>query len=369
MKQYIAFISIIICVSLQAFHLDNIGSTHHQPSMVAHLPVQNFFQPKPLQLKKYTIITDPLCLQQAAKDTLLYFAHHQTGFDHFINPVGFKDVLPLEKVKETLHFLIDTIEEDKAHGVFRIHDPIFLKHHFGFLTWKADWKQAEKNNVDMPHDGQIRLTSYGILAIKGNTKKTASYPCGLYQLVDRSIQKKYTKQQILAGILEKEESRKKRIPLAWVCRQDLEDALMHGTILVTFGDHTCKVLNVDRSNGIAYNPKQKNILSQKRYWFFREIKKKPGINTIDRFKKRKNVIFAGDLYHLGIGKIIAIMHPSPKTARPELMLGILADTGGAFENNLYQLDLFGGVFENRFALKRYLQTMPCATQACILYKK
>jgi hypothetical protein len=57
------------------------------------------------------------------------------------------------------------------------------------------------------------------------------------------------------------------------------------------------------------------------------------------------------------------------TKKRELNLGVLADTGGAFVNNIYQLDLFLGMFNNKKALKNQQRNFPNTTQALILYKR
>jgi hypothetical protein len=48
---------------------------------------------------------------------------------------------------------------------------------------------------------------------------------------------------------------------------------------------------------------------------------------------------------------------------------VIADTGGAFVNNLYQLDLFAGLFDSRKKFTSYLQTQPSCAQAYILVAK
>ena len=47
---------------------------------------------------------------------------------------------------------------------------------------------------------------------------------------------------------------------------------------------------------------------------------------------------AGDLYNLGVGRLIALRNADG------LRLVVLADTGGAFQPNLHQLDLYTGFF-------------------------
>ena len=55
---------------------------------------------------------------------------------------------------------------------------------------------------------------------------------------------------------------------------------------------------------------------------------------------------AGDIYNLGLGKLVAL--EDPKSG--ELRLVVLGDTGGAFQPNLFQLDDFAGAFPDAAAL-------------------
>jgi len=366
-------IALIISISGAAygFHMDNVVVQSSKKSIRSTLPVCDFFTESPSAVNKAAIVTSPLYLLQAAHDSLAYLNACKSKSDCISNPTGFRKILSVDDVKKTLRFVISTIEQDRATGNYRILDSNFLKKHFACIKWSADWHCAQDHNVKMPHDGRIRLTMYGVFSVKGNNKKTANYPCGLYKVSDLALCKKYTKQQILAGVLEKSENRKKCTALAWVSRQSLEDALMHGTVLVNFPDGSCKVLNVDRHNGIAYDRCQKNILAQKRYWFFRELKSsaKQCKQSVQKFKSRRGVVFAGDLYHIGFGKFIALSYKNPQTQKHEMRLGVLADTGGAFVNNLYQLDLFGGVFGSHNELTSYLKTIPTSARAVVLYKK
>lgn len=361
-------IPVVMCiVQLNAFRIDGPGNSGSQS--YEQRDVGAFFSAGDINDVGGRVVSNPRYLLQAAKDTLAYVNRRDEN-EEVVNPKPFKNLLSYNDVRQTLQFIISTIQSDlDADRPQRILDTKFLKKHFACLEWSADWKSAAKQAISMPHDGKIRLTSYGIFVVKGGYKKSAAYPCGLYALLDDRISKKYTKQQVLAGALEQPANRSKRRALAWVCRQDLEDALMHGTVLVMMPNGSCKVLNVDKHNGIAYDRRLKNVLAQKRYWFFREIRGKSaqGAAIIKRFKQRQNVIFAGDLDHIGIGKVVALTYKNPLTKKQEVRIGILADTGGAFKNNLYQLDLFGGIFQNKRELKVHLQKLPAATQAHVLY--
>jgi len=387
-KFYTGLLILFTGTPLQTFHVDNVQvKQEHAKHSATHLDAQDFFKQATLpSLDHVTVCTDQKRLLHAAQDALHYLDVHNARAQ-ITNPEAFKDVFAVNDVKETLRFIIDTIKEDLENGSqsrassrdarddkkseFRLQDPDFLKKHFTCLRWKADRESAESHNIPLPDNGKIRLTSYGILEIQGNKKKTANYPCALYALHDDNVRTRFTKQQILAGVFEKAPLKSKVTPLAWLSRQGLEDALMQGTVIVTFTDSSRRMFNVDTHNNIPYDRSQKNVLAQKRYWFFRALKSSNGSfdAMFERMNRRKNVVFAGDLYSIGLGKVIALVHKNPLTNKKEMHIGVLADTGGAFVNNLYQLDLYGGVFKDKNALTYHLKQFPPFTRAMILCKR
>jgi hypothetical protein len=266
-------------------------------------------------------------------------------------------------VVKTLRFIIRLIEEDKESGNYRILDPNFINSKFKVIAWNPCTSSHQKT--------LIKLTNYVVYNVKGSPIKTAKYNCALYKLIDTSLRTKFTKHQILYGALEKPFFRNKAIPLAWLTRDDFEQALLQGTVLVSFPNKTYKIFMVNSNNNRDYDTSIKDIKKQKRYWFFHETKN-PHLSMNDfktKIQNRKEVVFAGDLDNIGIGKLIAIQHINQLTQKPEIYLGILADTGGAFINNPYQLDFFAGIFNNSSELKKYLKKFPLTTTAYLLCKK
>jgi len=126
--------------------------------------------------------------------------------------------------------------------------------------------------------------------------------------------------------------------------------------------------NVDKNNGFSYDKKIKDAKDQKRYWYFREISKKDIKTKKGIHINHGGCIFAGDLYNIGLGKIIALRYQNPLTKKDEIRLGVLADSGGALTNNLYQLDLFAGIFKNRIQFHDWIKQLPNAVEAYILIK-
>jgi hypothetical protein len=360
-------------IFVQAFHLDSTGPRFGTKrfAQLAPLEIGSYFAKKKFMLSGEQVVTQPLALQQAAKDALRYIKRYEATHIHTVDPIGFSAILPLSDVKNTLQFIVDTVEADKKNGVFRILNQRFINKHFSSVAWQADHKAAATHHIALPDQHHIRLTTYAVFSVQGSRTKSNQYPCALYAIADPKLAKRFTKQQIIDGALDDQRYAQKCLPLAWVTQQALEDAMMNGTVLVTFPDDGSRLLNVHRNNAVAYDRTLKNRSQQQRYWFFKDIgtKEHEAARRIERIKNRKDVIFAGDLHNIGLGKLIALRHKNPQTNEPELRLGILADTGSAFYNNLYQLDYFAGLAQGGEELKQIIRGRPTFSQACILYKK
>jgi hypothetical protein len=139
---------------------------------------------------------------------------------------------------------------------------------------------------------------------------------------------------------------------------------MQGTIRAELGNNEARFYNVHRNNGYPYDrniPKE----AQKRYWYFKEV---PGVMGYGKDANHKiriepSVTVAGDLQLLGLGKLIMLSNNN--THR----LTILADTGGAFENNAYQLDLLAGFYTGWRDYLQQWQGQPDYYQARVLILK
>ena len=358
--------SIFLNKTIFGFYIDKTIPTACNKDIVADnsIKLPKFFSPIKRGPKTKFVVTDPIALQQAAKDTLAYFDIHGATHRKVISPKNFnKQILPTKKVIQTLKYIVSTIDQDKESGEFRILDPEFIQNNFQFIKWKGDESSAKQNLVGGVENGNIRLTHYVTYCVNGRYEKTKKYCYPLYSLKNPSQKINYTKQQILSGVINK-----KRInPLVWLTRDGLEEAFMQGTIFVMMPDNQMRAFNVNHNNGFKYNPKIKDKRNQKLYWFFREIK---NVKTLlKRCRQRKGVVFAGDIYNIGLGKLVALSYKNNTTGKTEMQLGIIADTGGAFVRNLYQLDMFSGIFNSKNALKQYLSKVPTKTNAYILCKK
>lgn len=359
--------------ALFSFHIDGDHISDYssqKKSMVVSSADIFFSQAKNPFLEEF-VATNPYSLLQVAQDTLSFIQKNKNKSACILIPSHLSQFLTLKNIESTLQFIISVIKQDMVSGKFRILNPDFLNENFKFIKWTADRNGALNNGVKLPYGGAIRLTNYAIFCVSGSYKKTPQKPCALYNLFDTRICRKYSKQQVLAGILNQPSNKGKAKPLVWLSRSDFEDALMQGTVLVKMPDGKERVFVASQCNGIEYDKNNKDPWTQKRYWYFNESYNSSS-SAVVQFKKRlanrQNVVFAGDIFNIGLGKIIAIKHINPFTQKKEIRLGVVADTGGAFTRNLYQLDLFAGVFQSRLDYTNYIKHLPVITEAFILYK-
>ncbi|WP_240532450.1 hypothetical protein [Moritella marina] len=292
----------------------------------------------------------------------------------------------LDRVKRTLNFICQVEQEDKlADTESRLMDADFIAEHFDVIRWMPDKTQAQGFAKDKPllkniPDDKILLTKYYIKLAKGTAKQTPETPYALYAIpndekdlsleqanADPSLTRhQLTKQDVITGILDKD---KLAQPMVWLSRYDLEDSLMQGTVKVDISNKNSPVItsqffNVHRNNGIGYKRNLKKE-QQGRYWYFKKTESVMGYGKDANYKipVYPLVTVAGDLAHLGLGKLIMLTHNG------ESRLTVLADTGGAFENNQYQLDYLGGYFKNWDDYINTYRTFPDYFEARILLLK
>jgi len=264
----------------------------------------------------------------------------------------------LTRVNKTLDFLCQLPPQDKLTSKF-------INKHFDLYRWYPDKKQADKlaeksnnkvkkrllNNIP---EQQIFITKYYTKLLKASDKATEEFNQALYALpfdeqslsIDEAelnkaqlTRFKYTRQQVIAGAL-KEKSLAK--PLIWLSEEALHDVLLQGTGVVEVNGKR-RYFNVHRNNGIAYDYTL-GKREQARYWYFAEVPSILGYgkSLADKIALKPEVTFAGDVKQLGLGKLFLINYQVAGT--PVNNLGILADQGGAFTNNLFQLDFLKGSY-------------------------
>lgn len=306
--------------------------------------------------------SEQLCF--VANETLKYLAKGQ-AYDpaaiHGGKLTGAVSTLP--RVVDTLKFLCQVSQEDQAKGQSsRLSNPEFIQQHFEFVRWKPDLNGAGKVSKDKPLVANIPadkllLTKYYVRIADGSSKKTSQHNQALYGLpFDEAklpleqadaLGSKITrfqlgKQAIVKGALEQKPLRAPA--LVWLSRDDLEGALLQGTAVIPEGNGY-RYYNVHRNNGIAYDrllkPEQ-----QQRYWYFKQVQSVLGYGKDADYKIpiAPEVTVAGDIVNLGLGKLILLS--TTEGGKTYYRLTILADTGGAFANNQFQLDWLSGYYRD-----------------------
>ncbi|MGJ5673522.1 MAG: hypothetical protein ACR9NN_07935 [Nostochopsis sp.] len=268
---------------------------------------------------------------------------------------------------KTLDFMIAVLKEDIANNrTTRLQDPNFVNTNFKVIKWSAYKPQSSQQK-------RLRITKYAVFTHTGSHKKTSTYNIPIYSLKDNltgdKFYTRYTKQDVLSGIYEPGGREHGKVePLAYLTRKGLEEALMQGTILINFTDGSREFFNVDRNNGMPYVRSVKPT-AQKRYWYFRKVNaiKGYGYKIDAKISIKPGVTFAGDVLNMGLGRVIVIEYGQGKSK--QLKMGVIADTGGAFLPNLYQLDFLAGIFKTNKDFSRYISQLPEYATAYILVKK
>lgn len=300
-------------------------------------------------------------LCEVAENTKKYLTDHPD--DSFAVKPGkvIATEFSVARVKKTLDFICQTYRTDVRHKrQSRLHDAEFLRQHFTFYRWYPDIETAQSialkstNDVksrllnDIPFD-KIFLTKYYTKLLTGSEKRTEEYSQALYALPydekGKTIEEaqalkneltrfKYTRQQVIDGVLLKQNLAE---PLVWISEAALHDVLLQGTGVLKVGNNV-EYFNVHRNNGIAYNyaiGKSK----QPRYWYFSQVPSIMGYgkNLSQKIPVVPQVTFAGNVKDLGLGKLILVNYQENEQSISRM--GVLADQGGAFDNNLFQIDM------------------------------
>ncbi|MEH1832410.1 MAG: hypothetical protein V7L29_10110 [Nostoc sp.] len=270
-------------------------------------------------------------------------------------------------VLKTLDFMIAVLKEDIANNrATRLQDPKFINTNFRVIKWSA-------YNPNNKKQKQLRITKYAVFTHSGSRNQTSTFNTPIYSLKENynndKFYTRYTKQDVLSGIYEPGGREFGKVTsLAYLTRNGLEEAIMEGTILINFTDGYKAFFNVDRNNGMSYIRGLK-ATAQKRYWYFREVDaiKGYGYKIDAKISIKPGVTFAGDVLNIGLGKVIVIEHT--KGSRKHLQMGVIADTGGAFLPNLYQLDFLAGIFKNKKEFGQDISQLPEYATAYFLVKK
>ncbi|REL28482.1 acetate--CoA ligase [Thalassotalea euphylliae] len=332
-----------------------------------------------------------------AANTQSYIKHHPDDVKavHDGSAVIGND-MSLARVNETLAFLCETYRSDvRAGRQSRLHNSEFVKANFEFIRWLPDKKNADRiassstNKVktrllnDIPAQ-QLFVTKYYAKLLDGSSVQSGRYDQALYQLPDdeqglskRAAEAKkaeltryqFTRQQVIEGALLKGKLAK---PLVWVSEEALHDVLLQGTGVLQVDGKT-RYFNVHRNNGIAYDY-HIGKREQARYWYFAEVPSILGYgqDLPDKIAIKPQVSLAGNVKQLGLGKLMLLSYHTERNGLPpkhEARLAVLADEGGAFDDNLFQLDLLAGNYrgwQDYYAANKHL---PDYADVWILLKK
>jgi len=324
-----------------------------------------------------SILSDPAALVRQIDEVLDYYRDFGSA-DPLLtkNPPCLPAGVSLATIQTTLVFIRDTVKEDLAkNNPIRLQDPAFWARHFDVFRWRPPLEKSDRAS-------SIRVTRYAVFFVPGRFKKDETYRYALYRVPDdeqglgvaEARQRKetlarfrYTRQMVMAGAYDRGGAK----PLVWLTKDGLQKALMQGTIAVRLPDHSLTYFNVDRDNGQPFNPALKNPDEQKRYWYFAEVPaaKGYGPDVASMVDIYPGVALAGDVENLGLGLVIGLRHPVPRSGEWHIHLGILADTGGAFSANLSQLDYFLGTFSSAAAFKKASGKFPEYVEVFLFIKK
>jgi hypothetical protein len=273
----------------------------------------------------------------------------------------FNEQVTLKRVSKTLDFICKVYREDvRAKRQSRLHNSSYVRKYFDFFRWEPDISTARKiakkstneiksrmlNNIP---SNKIFLTKYYTKLLDASAVRTEKYSQALYALPtdekslsldqaddvkDQLIRFRFSRQEIIAGALVDNNMVK---PLIWLTEQALHDVLLQGTGVVKVGDKV-RYFNVHRNNGVAYNYAL-GKREQPRYWYFIEVPSIMGYGSKQENKIaiKPQVTFAGNVKQLGLGKLFMVSYE--RNNENITRMGVLADQGGAFDNNLFQLDL------------------------------
>lgn len=316
------------------------------------------FSPEiPTQALAINTNTDDLC--QVASSTHGYLEKGQQYDPAVIHSQALSQFgITSQRVSETLAFICQVTEQDKQHNrPSRLQSIDFIKQHFDFIRWQPDTANAQQFSDRKPllqnlPSNQLLMTKYYVHLADGHTAPSTLYPHALYALpyeemnlpleeanLQPDLVRHHTKKQtVLQQGLPADIAK----PLVYLSRKDLESSLLQGTVVVDV-EQQQKVFNVHRNNGIAYNRNLKPE-EQERYWFFKEVEGILGYGKDADYKitVKPEVTFAGDIKHLGLGHLL--LSQFNFSTHKEYRLAVLADTGGAFDDNLYQLDYLAGSY-------------------------
>lgn len=297
----------------------------------------------------------------------------------FYSPIDegrvFKGVIALEDVRDTINFLAKMAKEHPK----QLQSHWFYNHYFDFYRWYSDGTLCPIKIGKLPRGWQgapdaIRVTKYRMCKIHGSPYKTEKFSFPLYappsdekgktrayirSHQDEFIRFSYTKDEIVKGVLESDE---KTTPVAWVTPQGYKELAMQGSAVINFDNGAeLKTFRVVVANGKE---------GEDKYWFVVPYeKRKPSKKYPVKVDPVPGVSFAGNISDLGFGKVLVMIGKNPLTLEKEMRVGVLVDTGSAFQDNLCKIDFFTGYFEDHHLFDEHCKQYPHTAEMYVMIKK
>jgi hypothetical protein len=278
--------------------------------------------------------------------------------------------VPGAAIDATLGWLSEVVAQDSVTGQDRLSQPGFLEEHLCYLRWTPDTAAARQRGLRLG-EGLIRLTQYLVWQVEGRTSPQAPFDSALYgvpheeaglsegeaEALPDKLRHRFTRREVLDGAYRSGGAAEGAAPaLIWLRREDVHEALLQGTIEVRTPGGAPRLFNVHRHNGRAYQPGKRGE-EQEKLWYFREVDGIYGWGQGDKVPLQAGVAVAGDIPNLGLGALVQLSWEGGG------QLALLADTGGAFQPNLFQLDHLVGAFPNRAAFQVAASRTPEQVQA------
>lgn len=327
-----------------------------------------FFEPTVPAWRAAEVSTAPLDLGMVARQTASTIRRLRREGNLMAQPAMLGELgVSMDDVLKTLDLVSRVAYEDRGRAYQRLQDPAWIASRFWALRWRPDQQAAADRGIELYSDA-IRLTKYVVYTVDGSPVKTDRFDTALYAVPrDESdgrpgVRARLTRMDVYAGAFEEGgQAEGLARPLVWLTRDGSNQALLQGTIRVTMPSGASRLYNVHQNNGIAWDPTERNLNRQPRFWYFREVE---AILGVEQTPLRPQAAVAGDVYNLGLGKLFALEWPGEHG--PELHLVVLADTGGAFQPNLFQLDYLAGTFSSKAAYQRWAEETPARVPATLL---
>ena len=291
-----------------------------------------------------TLGTPPADLADVAASALAY-VRAMAGQDPAVG-VGMLGALGVDaaRLERTLEVVVQVHEEDRLSPAPRLSDPAWLADNFTSLRWRAMPPERAAPAAD-----QLRITRYLVTRLEGRDAPEGRFSQALYADPGATERTRYSRPEIVAGAWRAGGA----TPLVWLTEEGVYDALMQGTVEVDVPGRASRLFNVHQHNGVPYDRSVRDPRLQRRYWYFREVDQIRGWGQGEHYVElRPGAAVAGDIYNLSVGLLLAI--DAPTTRR----LAILADTGGAFQPNLHQLDWLAGTYSSHSDLYQDTAWLP-----------